>query len=213
MLNTRVAIFTGGELHEEYIEKLNADDILIGADYGAWYLVNQQLKPTIAVGDFDSVSEEQYKRIEEYSHQVVRCDPIDKDLSDTELALKYAYSFHPSEIVIFGATGSRLDHTLANIQILSKTLKQGVRCSIINRNNLITATDSRITLHKSEYDYISLIPLTTEVRGIDLDGFMYPLSGAVLSIGDSLGISNQIVNSTGTIRIKEGILLVIQSKD
>ncbi|WDH81086.1 thiamine diphosphokinase [Paenibacillus urinalis] len=213
MPNTRVAIFTGGDLHEEYIEKLNADDILIGADYGAWYLVHQQLKPTIAVGDFDSVSEEQYRRIEEYSHQVVRCDPIDKDLSDTELALKYAYSFHPAEIVIFGATGSRLDHTLANIQILSKTLKHGIRCSIINRNNLITATDSRITLHKNEYDYISLIPLTTEVRGIDLDGFMYPLSDAVLSIGDSLGISNQIVSSAGTITIKEGILLVIQSKD
>lgn len=213
MPNTRVAIFTGGDLHEEYIEKLNADDILIGADYGAWYLVNQHLTLNLAVGDFDSVSEEQYRCIEENSHQVVRCDPIDKDLSDTELALKYAYSFDPAEIVIFGATGSRLDHTLANIQILSKTLKQGVRCSILNRNNLITATDSRITLHKSEYDCVSILPLTTEVRGIDLDGFMYPLSNAVLSIGDSLGISNQIVDTTGTITIKEGILLVVQSKD
>ncbi|MCM3783858.1 thiamine diphosphokinase [Neobacillus mesonae] len=213
MPKSRVAIFTGGDLDAEFLKNLRADDILIGADYGAWFLVKNDLRPAISVGDFDSVTREQFDLIEKMSTRTISCDPIDKDLTDTELALEYAYTFKPEEIVIFGATGSRLDHTLANIQILFKTLKAKIPCSIQNKNNLIQITDSQITVHKTEYEYVSLIPLTTEVRGIYLDGFMYPLEDAVLTIGGSLGISNQISQKEATITIKEGVLLVVHSKD
>ncbi|WP_211747843.1 thiamine diphosphokinase [Paenibacillus sp. Marseille-Q4541] len=209
----RVIIFTGGSLEESYIKEIQSDDIVIGADYGAWFLVQHGITPELSAGDFDSVTEDQLRKIQQNSKQFVICDPINKNLSDTELALEYAMEMKPREIVIFGAIGTRLDHTLANIQIMSKVCKQGIECSIQNTHNRLTITDSVHIVHKNDFPYVSLIPLTNSVTGITLEGFMYPLQEATLSIGDSLGISNRLLGDKGTVTISEGLLLVIQSKD
>lgn len=209
----RVIIFTGGSLEETYIEEIRPDDVVIGADYGAWFLVQHGITPDFSAGDFDSVTKEQLQIIEQNSKHFVICDPINKDLSDTELALNYAIEMTPKEIVIFGAVGTRLDHTLANIQIMSKAIKHGIQCSIYNTHNRITMTNSVHIVHKYDFPYVSLLPLTNTVTGVTLEGFMYPLDHATLCIGDSLGISNRLLNDTGMVKIKEGLLLIIQSKD
>ena len=209
----RVIIFTGGSLEESDIKEIQPGDTVIGADYGAWFLVQHGITPDLSAGDFDSVTEEQLRKIQQSSKQFVSCDPINKNLSDTELALEYAIKMEPGEIIILGAIGTRLDHTLSNIQILSKVLKRGITCSIRNRHNRISVTDSVHVVSRNDFPYVSLIPLSNEVTGITLEGFMYTLHDAVLSIGESLGISNRLLHETGTITIKEGLLLVIQSKD
>ena len=48
-------------------------------------------------------------------------------------------------------------------------------------------------------DYISLIPYTEKVTGITLTGFYYPLDHAELTLGISLGISNELVDDVGVI--------------
>lgn len=63
------------------------------------------------------------------------------------------------------------------------------------------------------YTYTSLLPMTSEVTGIQLEGFMYPLHNATLKMGQSRAVSNKLMASKGTISIKSGLLLVIQSKD
>lgn len=209
----RVLIFTGGSLEENDIKEIQPEDTVIGADYGAWFLVQHGITPDLSAGDFDSVTEEQLCKIKNNSKQFVICDPINKNLSDTELALEYAIEMKPQEIIIFGAIGTRLDHTLANIQILSSVLKRGITCSIRNRHNHISVTDSVHVVSRNDFPYVSLIPLSNEVTGITLEGFMYPLHEAVLTIGDSLGISNRLLDESGTVTIKEGFLLIIQSKD
>lgn len=209
----RVIIFTGGSLEESDIKEIQPGDTVIGADYGAWFLVQHGITPDLSAGDFDSVTEEQLRKIQQSSKQFVICDPINKNLSDTELALEYAIEMKPQEIIIYGAIGTRLDHTLANIQSLSKVLKLGIQCSIQNQQNRITVTDSVHIVSKSDFPYVSLIPLSNEVTGITLEGFMYPLHEAVLSIGESLGISNRLLHEKGKVTVKEGLLLIIQSKD
>ena len=71
-------------------------------------------------------------------------------------------------------------------------------------------TFSRNTMWKP---YISLIPLTERARGVTLTGFRYPLSEAELSIGKSLGVSNELIREEGFLNIKEGVLFCIQSRD
>lgn len=213
MTTERVIIFTGGSLGESDIKEIQPGDTVIGADYGAWFLVQHGISPDLSAGDFDSVTEEQLRKIQQSSKQFVSCDPINKNLSDTELALEYAIEMKPQEIIIYGAIGTRLDHTLANIQIMSKVLRHGIPCSIRNQHNHISVTDSVHIVQRNDFPYVSLMPLSNEVTGITLEGFMYPLHEAVLSIGESLGISNRLLHETGTITIKEGLLLIIESKD
>ncbi len=80
---------------------------------------------------------------------------------------------------------------------------------------MIYLVKDNITIHKSKIygKYISLIPLTTEVEGLTLVGFKYPLKNAKLSIGISLGVSNEILQDIARIELSKGILIVIESRD
>lgn len=131
------------------------------------------------------------------------------------MALKLAIDLKSSSITIFGALGKRMDHAISNIHILKEALKAKIPCQILDAYNRIYLIDSNIILPKSQTygKYISLIPLTSIVEGLTLTGFKYPLENASLSIGLSLGVSNEIEEKVANIKLKNGILIVIESKD
>lgn len=117
-------------------------------------------------------------------------------------------------ITIIGAIGTRLDHTIANFHILKQAIEKNIKTKLINENNEIELIDKPIKLKKdSKYKYISLIPMTTEVIGVTLKGFKYPLEDYTLSIGNSLGVSNEQIEEEAEIIIEQGILIVIKSID
>ncbi|MWV42286.1 thiamine diphosphokinase [Paenibacillus sp. HJL G12] len=213
MNQKRVVIFSGGELHPQYIKEIQSGDFIIGADRGALFLVSHHVKPDLAVGDFDSISSEELKLVRSMSEKIVECDPIDKNLTDTELAFEMAIREQPEFILLVGGTGSRMDHTLANVQMLNRALQHHIACAIMDQNNYITLTGSKIVVLDRGYKYVSLLPMTPEVTGITLEGFQYPLTDATLKFGESLGISNLLLDASGSVSISSGLLLVIQSHD
>ena len=95
--------------------------------------------------------------------------------------------------------------------------KQGVPCLILDENNRIQLIDGETVLEKDRQygTYVSLIPLTTEVTGVDLIGFKYPLENYTFTSTGSagFGVSNEIVQKEGKIRIKAGIFVMIESRD
>lgn len=212
-MNRRIVIVSGGTISEQVLKHIQDTDYLIGADQGALTLIEYGLTPDLALGDFDSVSEDQLIRIQLNSKQFNSCDPVDKNYTDTELALQRAIRMQPSSILLLGATGTRFDHTLANIHLLRSALAHHIPMAILDDHNKIQLLDSSLTITQEGYKYVSLLPLSMEVSGIDLDGFAYPLHQATLTIGQSLGISNVLVEPTGTISIANGLLLVIASHD
>lgn len=213
MMHPRIVICTGGQLDAWALEHISKNDLLIGADSGARFLVANGLKPDIAIGDFDSVSEEELASIRSQSGQTIACDPIDKNYTDTEMAIRLALDMQPSEIVLLGALGSRFDHSLANVHLLALANEQHVPATIIDNHNKITLIDKKFTINGTAYPNVSLLPLTMQVTGITLTGFQYPLNEATLRISQSLGISNVLIEPIGTIDLREGLLLVIQSRD
>ena len=211
----RVLIFTGGRLDEWAIPLLRSDDYIIGADYGAAFLVKHNIHMHIAVGDFDSVTDDELSAIRSNSDRLVQFDATMKDYSDTELAFRLAAEQSPDEILLFGAIGTRFDHSLANVHLLMNGLHLGITCRIIDEYNEIQLTQSELHISNPEhrYTYVSLLPVSMEVHGVTLVGFQYPLNDATLTIGQSLAVSNKLTAATGIIRIRSGYLLVIQSKD
>ncbi|WP_019638645.1 thiamine diphosphokinase [Paenibacillus fonticola] len=209
----RVLIFAGGNTNTAYLEEIRPGDLIIGADRGALFLVEHGIHPHMAVGDFDSINEEQFDQVKSASGQLISCDPVNKDLTDTELAYVIAMDRQPAEIIMMGVTGTRMDHTLANIQMMLRGLQHQIPSAIYDTHNYITLTGSSSVIQERGFTYVSLIPLTPEVTGISLDGFMYPLDNATLRMGQSLGISNRLIQPEGTVRIESGLLLIIQSRD
>lgn len=213
MKQTRILLFAGGRLGDWAIRHIRADDWLVGVDRGALFLVRHGFSPRLAIGDFDSVTAEEMAEIERRSLHVSSCDPVMKDLTDTEMALIWALQQQPAEIVLLGVLGSRFDHTLANVHLLRKALRENVPCRIVDERNEIRLVDSHCTIERDHFTHVSLLPLTADVTGITLRGFLYPLENATLCIGDTLGISNVLTEQTGTIDVATGLLLVMKSKD
>ncbi|KQY94139.1 thiamine pyrophosphokinase [Paenibacillus sp. Root52] len=213
MTMKRIVIFTGGELFPEFLEALHKDDMIIAADRGALFLIEHGITPDIAVGDFDSITEEEQQLVREKSGRMIVVDPVLKDWTDTEMAFETALDHEPTHILMLGATGTRMDHTLANVHIMVRAMQRHISCSLQDKNNLMMLTTSEAVVEDHGYEYVSLLPLTPEVTGINLKGFQYPLQEATLRMGQSLGISNKLLGKSGTVSIDSGLLLIIQSKD
>ncbi|MFK7694514.1 thiamine diphosphokinase [Paenibacillus sp. HJGM_3] len=211
-------IFTGGALGEWALGEVRPGDTLIGADRGALFLVRHGLTPDLALGDFDSVTAEELADIEAASRRFEACDPVLKDWTDTEMAFVRALEAQPDppqEVVLLGALGTRFDHSLANVHLLRQALARGVSCRIVDAYNEVrlAGPDTPAVVARGRYDNVSLLPLTADVHGITLAGFQYPLTDATLTIGQSLGISNVLLEPEGRVTVREGLLLVIQSRD
>lgn len=213
-----ILIVTGGTIDQgfidSYLQKYSFDEV-IGVDKGLEYLYHNNIRPTDIVGDFDSLQSNIlacYEKQTEVKRHVY--DPV-KDATDTEIAVRLALTKKPQEITIIGGTGSRLDHTIGNIQILSIALQEDIICRLVDGHNRIRLLN-RTTMIKKEQvfgRYVSLLPLTTEVSGLTLRGFKYPLNKHLLTSTDSLGISNELTEDQGIIEFEEGILVMIEASD
>lgn len=214
----RTLIVTGGNVKKKFlIDTIDKKkfDIIIAVDNGVKILNELNIKPNHIVGDFDTVKKEildLYK--EDTLIKIHRFNPI-KDNTDTDIAIRLAVELHSDEIVIIGGIGTRIDHVLGNIQVLKYALDNKVKCKIIDENNEIQLINKTTILNKTENDkkYISLIPLTEKVENINLKGFKYELENGKLTIGSSLGISNEILKEQAIIEFDNGILVMIFSKD
>ncbi|MBI3342640.1 thiamine diphosphokinase [Candidatus Gottesmanbacteria bacterium] len=207
-----VAIVGGGRLSKQFIAEIAKSDYVIGVDRGAYWLIANNIIPDIAIGDFDSVNprelrviKQKVKRTEEY--------PRKKDATDMELAVEHTISLHPTEVAIYGAVGSRLDHTMGNIYLLKKLNKARIAGVIRDLNNEVRVVNDRVAISKdTRYRYVSLLPVTETIE-VTLRGFIYDVSCAVLRRGQTLGISNEIRGYDATIEVHDGKALVIRSRD
>lgn len=192
------------------------DCLWIGVDRGVSILIERGIIPTIGFGDFDSVTDEEWHKIEQAVQGIKKFKP-EKDETDMELALNWALEQKPETVRIFGGTGGRLDHFFANVQLLIKPILHDLttEVSIIDRQNTLfvkAAGTHRIT-KSVERKYISFIPITPEVKNLSLIGFKYPLTNCHIPLGSTLCISNELHLDCGTFSFSEGILMVIRSSD
>lgn len=211
----KTLIITGGEVEESSINNLKEKyNYIIASDKGLEVIDRYSIKPNYIIGDFDSIDKKILdKYIENKDITIKKLNP-EKDYTDTHMALKLAIDLKSTNITILGALGSRIDHTIANIHILKVALDNNVECRILNSKNEIQLVNKKsIVKLNRNFKYVSLIPLTTKVKGITLKGFKYPLKNAKLKIGQSIGISNELIEEYAEINLKKGILILIKSRD
>lgn len=210
----RAVIFGNAEItNYNYIKEfILSSDVIICCDGGVRHCIELCLNPHFIIGDFDSANKED---LDFYKSQNVEfiTFPVEKDFTDMELCIDFVSKRKEKELLIFGAIGSRFDHSLANAHILKLALDNNIKAKIINENNIIQLINNEIILSGNENDTVSLIPLTTKVTGITTYGLYYPLSDETLYVYNSRGVSNKMTNTSCKVIIKEGLLFVIQAFD
>ncbi len=211
-------IVAGGAVDPEFVHSFletHRYDYLIGADRGAEFLKKDGRIPTHIVGDFDSSSKETMEWFQKKQETEIRAFSPEKDATDTQIAVELAMEKQCGTIYILGGTGTRIDHLLGNLQILSKPFRKGICCYLLDSRNRVRLCSHYLKLKKKEQfgTYVSLIPHSERVTGLTLKGFYYPLTDAELDNQTSLGVSNEIAADEAEIFLKTGELFVIESKD
>lgn len=203
----RACIITGGSMSDyAYIRRfLQPDDCIVAADSGYLHALALGVTPTVLVGDFDSLGTLP-------SNIPLAPAPREKDETDTELAIRWARAHGCTQFLLLGATGTRLDHTLANVFSLTHLLAAGESAQIVDEHNEIWITNDKIQLPGTMGNIISLVPLST-CHGVTSTGLAYPLTGDTLQVGHGRTISNVQNAPIVTISLTSGTLLVIRARD
>lgn len=218
MNRQHVVIISGGTVEENLaldILKKQSSAFLIAVDRGLEFFYEHKIKPDYIVGDFDSIAPEIIAWYKEWTEIPIReFNPV-KDASDTEIAVRYAVESGYGNITILGGTGTRLDHVMANIQVLSIPARAGIPAEIIDGHNRIRVVEREVRLKKSETygEYFSLFPLGGEVRHLYICGAKYPLTDHTLVPYDSLCVSNQIDGEEAVIAFGEGMVILMETRE
>jgi len=183
-------------------------DYVIACDHGYDHARTLKIKPDLIVGDFDSCCSD----ASDYEDIPVREFPTHKDDSDTMLAIRYALSAGYKHIIISCALGGRLDHTLANIQSMAFVASHGGECELISKSEYLrTFTGGMISLPRKDGYSLSVYALSDQCTNVSITGSAYDCEGITLSNTFPLGLSNYWKSDRVTVKMTDGILLIVES--
>lgn len=195
-------------LFEEYYEK---SDFKIAVDGGTKYFTDYDKDFDFAIGDFDSIKIED-KKFLEVNNKIYEKYKRKKDFTDFEAAINILIEKNCKTIYAFGATGTRLDHTMSNLIYSKKCFDIGIELVFVGNNNIIKFLGES-TECVMRYDYISIVVLSNNGMRIRLKGFEYDSENLDVDFCSTLTISNKVKDKKGYIELIEGYGLLIDSRD
>lgn len=187
----------------------------IGVDRGTLRLIDHNIQPVAAIGDFDSLKEPELQLVRR-NVKDVRSAQAEKDFTDTQMAVMVAFrDYHAERVDIYGATGGRLDHFLANLFLVLDPQYRSYagQIRLIDRQNTISYfLPGTYTITKEpDKNYLAFVPLTP-IDHLTLSDEKYTLHDEPIPYAISFA-SNEFVGETGSFHFDTGLLCVIQSCD
>lgn len=198
----KCVILCAGEIGGDILP-LEQDDLLIAADGGYTHTRVLGLAPHIVLGDFDSLG---------YVPEGAQVHPKEKDDTDAMLAVKLGLSKGYKEFYIYGGMdGPRVDHTMANFQLLHYLSEHGAKGYLIGVHQIATVITGNLEFPPEQTGTVSVFCLGQEAL-VDIEGLKYSLKDGLLQPSFPLGVSNQFIGEKGKITVKKGTVLVIWEK-
>lgn len=188
--------------------QFETDRMIIGVDKGAFLALKSNIKLDYAVGDFDSLNKDDMQFVFENTKTIAQLDPI-KDVTDTYYAYQEFNKGMDKIVILGGIQGHRIEHFLANINLL----KLDKRVVIEDDYSIILRYDApcKIVFQKDQYRFFSFFSNGSSL--ISLKGFKFDLDNYVLFDKDTLCISNELLDSNGTLKVNAGSCILVRSKD
>lgn len=196
-------IVGAGNFNEKEILK-EENDLIIAVDGGFNYCSLLNLEVDILIGDMDSL-ESIPENINKYIYNK------EKDETDTYLAVQYGIKQGFEEFVLYGCLGGRLEHTIANIQIIADLCKKGIKIKIVDENTKIYMLNKNEAkeIEGLKNKYISIFSYS-EKSTISLKGLKYNVLCKDITNDYPLGIDNETIGGNGNIYVHDGLVLVIE---
>ncbi len=189
------------------------EDLVIAVDGGINYCSVLEIEPDILLGDFDSVNEAQREAIlqmkEAAPERVVVLKP-QKDDTDMLAALRLGLEKGYDYFLIYGGTGGRLEHTIANIQCLLFLKNHDAVGYLMDGNGMIfVMRNEEVKLKENLEGYFSLFCLGKEAKGVTIRGMKYELTDYDMTNAFPIGVSNEFIGKEATVSVENGELVGI----
>lgn len=198
----KLLIVCAGELPVPLESWLTDADALYAADGGANLCLEMGIVPNLVVGDLDSFDPTLYPGIE------VEHDP-DQETNDLEKTMLRAERDGYTDLVVLGATGKRIDHSLKNLSVLKQYRHRFESIRYRMKDGWLMLSEGDIALSVRPGQIVSIFPLSGRVEGIITDGLKYPLYRETLENGVRDGSSNEATEYRVRIQHAKGDLIVM----
>lgn len=207
MLDRVCFIIAAGDVDPDLHLDLQQGDLLIAAD-GGWQTAQRMgLSPHLVIGDFDTLPAPT-----DHPNTIVL--PCEKDVTDMHAAVSLGLERGYTRFALYGGTGGRLAHTLANLQLLALLSRQNCRGFLIGDGTISTAiTNGTLDFPASMGGYLSVFCNSGTARGITLTGLKYALTDGTLTGSNPLGVSNEFTGQPAHVSVADGTLLVLWRGD
>ena len=184
---------------------------VVAADSGLDHARLLGLDVDLVVGDLDSVSSDALAWAEDRQIPVERF-PVDKDATDTELAIMAAVERGARHVMLLSGAGDRLDHLLSVVLLLGHPAYAGVTLEAwVGRAHVLRVIGpGALVVPAGPGETLSLLPIGGPVHGITTTGLHYPLHDETLAAATSRGVSNVVATSHPSVTVAQGTLLVIR---
>ena len=178
-------------------------DFLIAADGGYAYAVEAGWTPDLLLGDFDSLG-----RVPDAAGTLVL--PREKDDTDMLAAAREGLKRGFSTFYILGGTGGRMDHTLANIQLLAFLADAGAVGYLFAEHNVLRLLRAgEVRYPAGLTGYVSVLAYGGAARGVCLEGLKYPMQNGEMTPSFPIGTSNEFLGAPARVAVGEGSVLLI----
>ena len=197
----RCVIFCGGGFSSLDGPILDTD-LVIAADKGLDYTRQLGLNPQIVLGDFDSLG---------YIPAGAEVHPVEKDDTDAMLAVRRGLDSGCGELILYGSLdGDRVDHTMANFQLLCFLADRGAKGTLVGiRQKATVIQNSSIRFDAGQKGILSVFCMGDCARGVSIRGAKYCVEDVMLTNSFPLGVSNSFTGKDAEISVKDGKLLII----
>ena len=182
------------------------EDLLIAADGGYRAVLTVGLKPQVAIGDFDSLGSAPAG-----VETVIL--PTDKDVTDTWAAIRLGMERGYKRFFLYGCTGGRFDHTLANVQTVADLASRGMECRLYGETQVITGiSGGTVHFDAACRGYVSVFSHTDRCVGVTIRGMKYALENAELTNLFPLGVSNEFTGQPSSVTIGSGTAILVYDR-
>ena len=183
--------FIPEELHKE------AGDIVIAADDGLSHLSRIGVVPDYIIGDYDSLEIGEGAVLSAFraAHpERERHLPKEKDDTDTMAAARWGLELGFTDFLFYGALGgSRMDHTIANLQTLLFLAGNGARGIIVDAGQELFLIRNEVrTFPLGSTGGFSLFAADPVVR-VTIRGMKYECEDLSLTYDFPIGCSNEFI--------------------
>lgn len=212
MKNGKCIVICAGDFTPIEIKKRDGD-FVIAVDGGYLYSKIAEIAPNLIIGDFDSVGGAEREELSLMKvtapERVVELNPC-KDDTDTLAALRIGLERGYRNFHIYGASGGRLEHTIANIQCLHFLKNHGAKGYILDAYSMMTLIQNEtVAFQKDMKGYLSLFSLNERAKGVTIKNMKYLLERVELTNDFPIGISNEFIGEAGEVTVEDGTLLAI----